>query len=91
MNKYRLGNYGTIMKGNEDFCQYDEPYSLISELNDLERQLEKAREEKKNLEKLVDDFDGAVRYIMVVAPQLDSIMKRNIGRIKKLKEKGDEF
>jgi len=54
----------------------------------LERQLEEAREEKKNLEKLVDDFDGAVRYIMVVAPQLDSIMKRNIGRIKKLKEQG---
>ena len=53
MNKYRLGNYGTIMKGNEDFCQYDEPYSLISELNDLERQLEEAREFKKFVARMI--------------------------------------
>ncbi len=45
MSKYRLGDFGTIMKGEKDFCQYDEPYKMISELNKLERQLAEARED----------------------------------------------
>ena len=39
MSEYRLGSYGTIMKGERDFCQYDETYKMIAELNKLETQL----------------------------------------------------
>ena len=59
---------------SEDVCE---------KLNILEHKLEEAMEKNKVIEKLVDDFDGAVRYIMEVAPQLDNIMERNITRIKK--------
>ena len=54
--------------------------------NDLERQLEEAREENHKLENIVQDFDGSVRYLMTVAPQLDNILKNNLLR---LKEQGE--
>ena len=44
--------------------------------------LHNALAEIKVLEKLVDDFDGAVRYLMTVSPQLENILKRNTDRIK---------
>jgi len=61
MNKYRLGNYGTIMKGNEDFCQYDEPYSLIAELNDLEAQLKEANDKNKWIKKQQESWNSTTK------------------------------
>ncbi|MCP4989025.1 MAG: hypothetical protein GY928_24095 [Colwellia sp.] len=55
-------------------------------INDLERQLAEAREENHKLENIVQDFDGSVRYLMTVAPQLDNILKNNLLR---LKEQGE--
>ena len=45
MSEYRLGSYGTIMKGERDFCQYDETYKMIAELNKLETQLKASQDE----------------------------------------------
>ena len=56
--------------------------SLRSKKYNLERQLEEAREENYKLEKIIQDFDGSVRYLMTVAPQLDNILKNNLSRLK---------
>ncbi len=58
------------------------PISVLSYITALERQLEEAREENHKLEKIVQDFDGSVRYLMTVAPQLDNILKNNLLRLK---------
>ena len=70
------------------------PYEAQQKINDLERKLEasrqeceRLREELGTLNKLLDDFDGSVRYLMTVAPQLKDILDRNHDR---LKEQADE-
>ena len=60
----------------------------MSEINkdwqiaDLQVKLAEAREENHKLEKIIQDFDGSVRYLMTVAPQLDNILKNNLLRLK---------
>jgi len=60
---------------------------LEKENAELKLKLEEAREENHKLENIVQDFDGSVRYLMTVAPQLDNILKNNLLR---LKEQGNE-
>ena len=55
---------------------------LVKEYLALERQLAEAREQNYKLEKIIQDFDGSVRYLMTVAPQLDNILKNNLLRLK---------
>ena len=83
MSKYRLGDFGTIMKGEKDFCQYDELYKMISELNKLERQLEKAM----SLLVSIDEYLGESGINAVCST---SIYHRQIqDLIEQLKDKGE--
>lgn len=56
--------------------------AMADMIKGLEVKLAAAESSNKVLEKLVDDFDGSVRHVMQVAPQLEHILKQNLKRIK---------
>ena len=45
-------------------------------------QLKASQDEVSRLEKIIDDFDGSVRHLMTATPQLETILKNNLIRIK---------
>ena len=72
-SEYRLGDYGAIMKGDKYFCQYNEPYSLIDELNKLEDKLEAKEKEIERLTGLIKEaYDEGYSFPDMYKTETDS-------------------
>tara|TARA_R110000824_G_scaffold14186_2_gene60634 strand:+ start:6023 stop:6328 length:306 start_codon:yes stop_codon:yes gene_type:complete len=50
-------------------------YNALAKLKD-------SQDEVSKLEKIIDDFDGSVRHLMTATPQLETILKNNLIRVK---------
>jgi hypothetical protein len=84
-DRYEACKYG-YESAVED-CSNDIISSLKDDLIAKHEEIYKLKESLAFYRKLSDDFDGTVRYMMVVAPQLQELLDR---RIERLKEKKDE-
>ena len=64
--------------------------SVVNEIikfnKDLKNEIKELESELAFYRKLSEDFDGSVRYLMTVAPQLDELLQRHLNHLKKNKK-----
>lgn len=64
--------------------------SVVNEIikfnKDLKNEIKELESELAFYSKLSEDFDGSVRYLMTVAPQLDELLQRHLNHLKKNKK-----